>query len=95
MAIYEVGRAADQSFIAAEYVEGETLSQRLSLGALAEAEALRVAGQIAEALWAAMKNVEIRMVKVNEILSRSSWSAQKFMHEIRVLMAKNYIDNLS
>jgi site-specific DNA recombinase len=42
-----------------------------------------------------MKNVEIRMVKVNEILSRSSWSAQKFMHEIRVLMAKNYIDNLS
>jgi hypothetical protein len=53
MAIYEVGRAADQSFIAAEYVEGETLSQRLSRGALAEAEALRVAGQIAEALCAA------------------------------------------
>ena len=52
MAIYEVGRAADQSFIAAEYVEGETLSQRLSQGPLAEAEALRVAGQIAEALGA-------------------------------------------
>jgi site-specific DNA recombinase len=39
--------------------------------------------------------VEIHMVKENEILSRSSRSAQKFMHGIRVLMAKNYIDNLS
>jgi serine/threonine-protein kinase len=53
MAIYEVVRAADQSFIAAEYVEGETLSQRLSRGPLAEAETLRVALQIAEALGAA------------------------------------------
>ncbi len=39
--------------------------------------------------------LEIHMVKENEILSRSSRSAQKFMHGIRVLMAKNYIDNLS
>ena len=39
--------------------------------------------------------VEIHMVKENEILSRSSRSAQKFLHGIRVLMAKNYIDNLS
>jgi site-specific DNA recombinase len=40
-------------------------------------------------------DVEIHMVKEHEILSRSSRSAQKFMHGIRVLMAKNYIDNLS
>src|SRR3954452_19715031 len=40
-------------------------------------------------------NVEIHMVKENEILSKSSRSAQKFMHGIRILMAKNYIDNLS
>ena len=40
-------------------------------------------------------DVEIHMVKENEILSKSSRSAQKFMHGIRVLMAKNYIDNLS
>jgi hypothetical protein len=39
--------------------------------------------------------VEIHMVKENEILTKSSRSAQKFMHGIRVLMAKNYIDNLS
>ena len=38
---------------------------------------------------------EIHMVKENEILTKSSRSAQKFMHGIRVLMAKNYIDNLS
>jgi site-specific DNA recombinase len=40
-------------------------------------------------------DVEIHMVKENEVLSRSSRSSQKFMHGIRVLMAKNYIDNLS
>ena len=39
--------------------------------------------------------LEIHLVKENEILSQSSRSAQKFMHGIRVLMAKNYIDNLS
>ena len=40
-------------------------------------------------------DVEIHLVKESEILSRSSRSSQKFMHGIRVLMAKNYIDNLS
>src|SRR4029450_6516975 len=38
--------------------------------------------------------IEIHLVKENDILSRDSRSAQKFMHGIRVLMAKNYIDNL-
>lgn len=38
---------------------------------------------------------EIHMVKENEIHSKASRSAQKFLHGIRVLMAKNYIDNLS
>ncbi|HTP89856.1 MAG TPA: recombinase family protein [Bryobacteraceae bacterium] len=40
-------------------------------------------------------DVEIHFVKESEVLSKSSRSAQKFMHGIRVLMAKNYIDNLS
>jgi len=39
--------------------------------------------------------LEIHIVKENEVLTKSSRSAQKFMHGIRVLMAKNYIDNLS
>ena len=40
-------------------------------------------------------DLEIHLVKEGIILSDDSRSAEKFMHGIRVLMAKNYIDNLS
>jgi site-specific DNA recombinase len=40
-------------------------------------------------------NLEIHLVKENAILSDNSRSSEKFMHGIKVLMAKNYIDNLS
>lgn len=40
-------------------------------------------------------DLEIHLVKENVILSDHSRSSEKFMHGIRVLMAKNYIDNLS
>jgi hypothetical protein len=33
--------------------------------------------------------------KEGVVLSRESRSSEKFMHGIKVLMAKNYIDNLS
>ena len=39
--------------------------------------------------------LEIHFVKENLVLSHSSRSAEKFMHGIKVLMAKNYIDNLA
>ena len=39
--------------------------------------------------------LEIHFVKENVVLSHSSRSAEKFMHGINVLMAKNYIDNLA
>ena len=39
--------------------------------------------------------VELHLVKENVILSRESRSHEKFMHGLKVLMAKNYIDNLS
>jgi site-specific DNA recombinase len=39
--------------------------------------------------------VDIHLVKENVILSPNSRSSEKFMHGIKVLMAKNYIDNLS
>jgi site-specific DNA recombinase len=39
--------------------------------------------------------VEVHLVKENVVLSRDSRSHEKFMHGIKVLMAKNYIDNLS
>jgi DNA invertase Pin-like site-specific DNA recombinase len=40
-------------------------------------------------------DVEIHFPKEGVVLSRESRSSQKFMHGIKVLMAKNYIDNLS
>ena len=39
--------------------------------------------------------LEIHFVKENVVLSPDSRSSEKFMHGIKVLMAKNYIDNLS
>jgi DNA invertase Pin-like site-specific DNA recombinase len=39
--------------------------------------------------------VEIHLVKEGVVLSNDSRSSEKFMHGIKVLMAKNYIDNLS
>jgi site-specific DNA recombinase len=39
--------------------------------------------------------VEIHFLKEGVVLSRDSRSSEKFMHGIKVLMAKNYIDNLS
>ncbi|HLE56050.1 MAG TPA: recombinase family protein, partial [Rhodothermia bacterium] len=39
-------------------------------------------------------NIEVHFVKENVVLSEDSRSSEKFMHGIKVLMAKNYIDNL-
>ena len=39
--------------------------------------------------------LDIHLVKENIVLSDDSRSSEKFMHGIKVLMAKNYIDNLS
>lgn len=40
-------------------------------------------------------DLEIHFIKENVVLSRDARSSEKFMHGIKVLMAKNYIDNLS
>ena len=40
-------------------------------------------------------DVDIHLVKEGVVLSRDSKSSEKFVHGIKVLMAKNYIDNLS
>jgi len=39
-------------------------------------------------------SIEVHFVKENVVLSEDSRSSEKFMHGIKVLMAKNYIDNL-
>ena len=40
-------------------------------------------------------NVDIHLVKEGSVISKRSKSAEKFIHGIKVLMAKNYVDNLS
>jgi len=40
-------------------------------------------------------DVETHLVKENEVISKDSRSHSKFIHGIKVLMAKNFIDNLS
>jgi site-specific DNA recombinase len=40
-------------------------------------------------------DVEIHLVKEGSVVSNNSKSAEKFIHGIKVLMAKNYVDNLS
>ena len=53
--VYEVGDAGDRPFIAMEYVEGETLRDRLLGGPIPIRDAIRLASEIAEALDSAHK----------------------------------------
>jgi Tol biopolymer transport system component len=52
-AIHDVGRCDDIDFIVFEFLQGETLAQRLQRGPLPLSDALRTAFQIADALQAA------------------------------------------
>ena len=49
-ALYDTGRTADIDFIVMQFLEGETLADRLKRGPLPLADALALAGQIADAL---------------------------------------------
>ena len=40
-------------------------------------------------------DMAVHFVKENVVVSKASRSSEKFMHGIKVLMAKNYVDNLS
>jgi site-specific DNA recombinase len=40
------------------------------------------------------RDLAVHFVKENTIISKESRSSEKFMHGIKVLMAKNYVDNL-
>ncbi|HEX8335854.1 MAG TPA: protein kinase, partial [Pyrinomonadaceae bacterium] len=69
--VYDIEQAGDQSLIASEYIEGETLRARLSRGPLAPAEALDVAAQVAAALAAAhAEGVVHRDVKPENVMLR-------------------------
>ncbi|HEY6448567.1 MAG TPA: protein kinase [Acidobacteriaceae bacterium] len=71
LTIYEFGRAEGIHFIASEYIEGETLRQRLSHAALPVADAVSIAIQIAQALEAAhASNIVHRDIKPENVMIR-------------------------
>jgi hypothetical protein len=67
-----------------------------ALRGMRRAMAQRMAAAHAEVVPATVTDdAEMHFPKEGVVLSRESRSSEKFMHGIKVLMAKNYIDNLS
>ena len=103
--------AATEGFtIAQEYVDVETAKQtgRTAFGEMvawlwAHTDARVILVEKTDRLYRNLKDwvtvdeldAEIHFPKEGVVLSRDSRSSEKFMHGIKVLMAKNYIDNLS
>ena len=69
--IYEIGEAGNKHFIAAEYIDGETLRSRLCRGPMSLAEALDAGAQIASALQAAHEaSIIHRDIKPENVMAR-------------------------
>src|SRR5437867_27495 len=102
--------AAQALVVAEEYVDVETAKQtgRIAFGEMvtylkAHPSVRVMLVEKTDRLYRNLKDwvtvdeldVEIHFPKEGVVLSRESRSSEKFMHGIKVLMAKNYIDNLS
>ena len=102
--------AAEDFTVIQEYVDVETAKQtgRSAFGEMVSFLRKRTLARVllvekTDRLYRNLKDwvtlddldLEIHLVKEGVILSRDSRSSEKFMHGIKVLMAKNYIDNLS
>ncbi|MCU0238445.1 MAG: protein kinase [Pyrinomonadaceae bacterium] len=72
--IHEIGESGGNSFIVMQYVDGETLSDRLKQTKLSDAEAITIAIQVAEALTEAhARGVVHRDIKpANVVISNSN-----------------------
>jgi eukaryotic-like serine/threonine-protein kinase len=71
LTVYEVGFADGRHYIATEYVEGETLRQKIRRGPLRLSQALDIAAQVAEALEAAhARGIVHRDIKPENVMVR-------------------------
>lgn len=69
--IHEIGEIENQNFIATEFVDGETLRQRMKRGALPPHESLDIAIQVSSALAAAHKaGIVHRDIKPENVMLR-------------------------
>jgi serine/threonine-protein kinase len=75
--IYEIDRSASTSFIAMEFIEGETLRERLRAGPMAPEDVVNVGVQVAGALAAAHgSGIVHRDIKPENIILRSDGIAK-------------------
>ena len=71
LVVHDFGDLDGQPFIVSEFVEGETLRQRLDRGAVSISEAISIAGQIAAALSAAHARAIVhRDIKPENVMLR-------------------------
>jgi site-specific DNA recombinase len=101
--------AEQQVDVAKEFIEAETAKQsgRRAFGAMLKflqanpghiilvEKVDRLYRNFADYVKVDHLGVELHFVKDSMVIGESSKSQDKFMHGIRVLMAKNYVDNLS
>ncbi|MDQ3748716.1 MAG: serine/threonine-protein kinase [Acidobacteriota bacterium] len=72
LTIYEIGETDSSHFIATEFIEGETLREKMKREKIPMLEAVRIAGQIADALKAAhSSNIVHRDIKPENIMLRT------------------------
>jgi serine/threonine protein kinase/Tfp pilus assembly protein PilF len=93
MMIYEVGQAEDGAhFIAMEYVEGQTLRQRVATRRLTLDEALEIAAQVASALAAAHgAGVTHRDIKPENVMLRPDGYAKVLDFGLAKLTENNFL----
>jgi Tol biopolymer transport system component len=90
-AIYDIGNADGSEYLVMEYVEGETLADRLRRGPLATTQVLRYGAQIADALHHAHRGgIAHRDLKPGNVMLTSSgaklldFGLAKFLDPVRI-----------